>query len=281
MTMRLVILGCGSSGGVPRIGGEWGACDPANPKNRRTRCSVLIERTGASGTTTALIDSSPDIREQLLRTGTAWVDGVCYTHDHADHTHGIDDLRMIAYNGRRKVKVYADDATMAVLNARFGYCFATPPGSSYPPILEPHRITPHQPLTIAGAGGPITLLPFLQHHGDMPSLGFRVGPVAYSPDVSALPEAAIAALAGVDVWIVDALRYTYHPSHFTVAQALDAVGRIQPRRAILTHLHVDLDYARLQGELPAGVEPAFDGLTVEWDEGAGQGDATAVLTRTA
>lgn len=264
MSYRLTLLGTGSSGGVPRLGNHWGKCDPANPKNRRRRCSALVERINGRGRTTMLIDTPPDMREQLLGVDLASVDGVLYTHDHADHTHGIDDLRMLAFNMKRRVDVHFDAFTRDSLMSRFGYCFRTPPGSNYPPILNAHEIHPLRPVTVNGAGGPIEALPFQQAHGEIDSLGFRIGNVAYSPDVSGLPEESVARLQGLDVWIVDALRYIPHPAHWSVKQALEWIERLQPKRAILTHLHIDLDYATLKRELPPHVEPAYDGLQLHF-----------------
>jgi phosphoribosyl 1,2-cyclic phosphate phosphodiesterase len=263
VSLRLTILGCGSSGGVPRIGNHWGACDPAEPRNRRLRCSLLVERAGTDGTTRALIDTAPDLREQLLASGVGAVDGVLYTHEHADHTHGIDELRVVAINMKRRVAAFADDATAAMLHTRFGYCFAAPPGSDYPPIITLGRLVAGEPIAILGSGGPIEAVPFTVLHGSMEVLGFRIGKVAYTPDISGLTEASRRWLAGLDLWIVDALRYTPHPSHFTVAEALAWIERLAPRRAILTNMHVDLDYATLRQELPANVEPAYDGLRIE------------------
>jgi phosphoribosyl 1,2-cyclic phosphate phosphodiesterase len=262
MTLKLTILGCGTSGGVPRIGNHWGACDPANPKNKRRRCSVLVERQGGDGTTTLLVDTSPDLREQLLDTKVGWLDGVLYTHDHADHCHGIDDLRMVAYNGRRRVAVYHDAATGRLLRQRFDYCFDNAPDSEYPPILDSHDITPGEPVKVLGAGGVIEALPFRQRHGTGETLGFRFGGIAYSPDVSELPEESLEALWGLDVWVIDALRYVTHPSHLSVDQALSWVARVKPKRAVLTHMHVDLDYEALANALPPGVEPAYDGMVI-------------------
>lgn len=265
MSYKIRLLGTGSSGGVPRVGNHWGACDPANPKNRRRRCSALIQRISGRGRTQMLIDTSPDIRDQLLDAEVETIDGVVFTHDHADHTHGIDDLRMLAYNMKRRVDCYFGDVTGQSLMTRFGYCFKMPVGSSYPPILNAHAITPPDPVTIHGAGGPIVAQPIVQQHGDIASYGFRVGDVAYSPDVSGLDDTAVANLANLDLWIVDALRYIPHPSHFSVKQALEWIERLKPRRAILTHLHIDLDYATLKRELPPHVEPAYDGLEVHFD----------------
>ena len=262
MTLKLTILGCGTSGGVPRVGNHWGACNPANPKNRRRRCSLLVEQAGREGVTAALVDTSPDLRQQLLDSGTAWLDGVLYTHDHADHAHGIDDLRMVSFNGHRRVDVYYDEATGKLLRSRFAYCFESPSGSEYPAILEGHEIRAGEKVRISGAGGAIEALPFRQYHGQGETLGFRFGGVAYSPDVSDLPEESLKALEGLDVWIIDALRYTPHPSHLSVEQALSWIARVQPKRAVLTHMHVDLDYETLRRELPDGVEPAYDGMVL-------------------
>src|SRR5690242_6240348 len=264
MSLKLTILGCGSSGGVPRPALGWGACDPKNPKNRRRRCSLLVER-GESKRTRVLVDTSPDLREQLLDANVDWLDGIFYTHEHADHTHGIDDLRALFIGARRQLDAYVDEATWRVLYHRFDYCFVTPPGSNYPPILNEHRISPGTPVEVAGEAGTITVLPFLQDHGDIPSLGYRFGRVAYSSDLVDLPAASIPLLADLDLWIVDALRDRPHPSHFSVDQALDWIGRIKPKRAILTNLHADLDYAALKARLPSHIEPAYDGLSVMLD----------------
>lgn len=262
MSLRATILGCGSSGGVPRIGGDWGACDPTNPRNRRRRCSLLLERFDGSRRTVVLIDSSPDVREQLLDADVGWIDGVLYTHEHADHIHGIDELRVVSYNGRRLVDIYATARTSENLRSRFSYCFETAPGSSYPPILKAHEIAPGRCVRIAGAGGVIEALPFLQDHGDITSLGFRVGGLAYSSDLVELPEESLPALSGLDLWIVDALRYRPHPSHFNLDRALEWIDRVKPARAVITNMHQDLDYETLRRELPAGVEPAYDGMVL-------------------
>jgi phosphoribosyl 1,2-cyclic phosphate phosphodiesterase len=208
-----------------------------------------------------LIDCTPDLREQLLEAEVDWLDGVFITHEHADHTHGIDDLRPLFVHKRRRVDVYLDEATSRALHARFGYCFMTPPGSGYPPILNEHRLAPGRPVTVEGQGGPIEALPVTQDHGDIPSLGFRFGNLAYSADIKALVPDSLAAMAGLDVWIVDALRKAPHPSHFNLDEALDWIARVKPKRAILTNLHSDMDYATLRAILPSGVEPAYDGMT--------------------
>ena len=207
-----------------------------------------------------LVDTSPDFREQLIDADVDRLDGVLYTHEHADHIHGIDDLRAYFIKQRQLIDVYLDEHTAKVVRTRFGYCFETPPGSEYPPILREHRLVAGQPVTIAGQGGPIEVLPILQEHGDIASLGFRFGRMAYSCDLSGLPPESAAALSGLDIWVVDALRYRPHPSHFSLDDALGWIERLKPRRAILTNLHADLDYETLRKTVPAHVEPAFDGL---------------------
>jgi phosphoribosyl 1,2-cyclic phosphate phosphodiesterase len=263
--LDVTILGCGSSAGVPRLGGadgsgDWGACDPANPKNRRRRCSLLLRR----GDTTVLVDTSPDMREQLLAARVTRLDGVLMTHPHADQTNGIDDLRPLTFIMRKRVEMYADEASLDHLTRQFAYCFVTPEGTEYPPIITGHAIPePFRTFEIHGAGGPIPVLAFWQAHGPVRSLGFRFGKLAYSSDVSGLDESAFAALEGVETWIVDALRYRSHPTHANVETALSWIGRIKPRRAIITNMHIDIDYAKLAAELPAGVEPAYDGMTLD------------------
>ncbi len=262
MSLTFTILGCGSSGGVPRPALGWGACDPRNPKNRRRRCSLLVERTGTNGRTSVLVDTSPDLRTQLIDAEVDWLDGVLYTHEHADHTHGIDDLRCLSMKHRRLLDIYVDEPTWRVLLNRFGYCFKTPPGSAYPPIAKEHHIRAGEPLAIAGEGGAIPVLPFRQEHGDISSLGFRFGSVAYSSDLAHLPPESADALHGLDLWIVDALRDQPHSSHFNVEQALAWIDRLKPKRAILTNMNADLDFDALSARLPPHVEPAYDGLRV-------------------
>jgi phosphoribosyl 1,2-cyclic phosphate phosphodiesterase len=259
------VLGCGSSAGVPRVAGGWGACDPNEPKNRRLRCSLLVERAGPDGRTIVLVDTSPDLRAQLLAADVQWLDGVLLTHDHADHVHGIDDLRPIVIHNRRRVGVYMAPDTADRVTSRFGYCFNAPEGSSYPPILDAHAIRPPAPVVIPGAGGDIIAQPVEQLHGETLSLGFRFGGLAYSCDVSGIPEESERYLQDLDVWILDALRYTPHPSHFTLDEALEWIARVKPRRAILTNMHIDLDYATLRRKLPPGVEPAYDGMQIAFD----------------
>ena len=273
MTWRFTILGCGSSPGVPRINGDWGACDPANPKNRRMRCSALIERISAEGRTVVVVDTSPDFREQMLAAGVTEIDAVVYTHAHADHIHGIDDLRGFALSQRKRIDTYADTATLDRLHTAFGYCYETPPGSNYPPILNSHEIRAGEQFAIDGKGGRIDLLPVLQEHGNIHSLGFRFGGdldglkggLCYSPDISDVPAETIPMLGNLDYWIVDALQYRVHLSHFAVVQTLEWIGKLKPRHSVLTHMHTPLDYAILSEELPEGVEPGFDGMVIEFE----------------
>ena len=267
MTLRVTILGCGSSGGVPRADGNWGVCDPAEAKNRRRRCSLLVERApeagwGQGAATTVVVDTSPDFREQAISAQMQRLDGVLFTHDHADQTHGLDDIRAFALNQRARIPTWMDDATWRRLEHRFGYIFHSTGG--YPAIGE-LRSMPGLGVRfeVDGPAGPIPVVAFDQEHGEIRSLGFRFGSIAYSPDVNGLPEEAFAALAGVDTWIVDALRYTWHPTHANLEQTLGWIDRVKPRRAILTNMHIDLDFNQLASELPPSVEPAFDGLSLE------------------
>ena len=261
--LRFTILGCGSSGGVPRLGGNWGACDPQNPKNRRRRCSMLVERETQDGTTSVLIDTTPDMRDQLLDAGIGRLDAVVYTHAHADHTHGLDDLRQIVFNTRERLNVWADGDTQDDLLSRFAYAFVQPEGSPYPPILNLHTID--GPVTIEGAGGPVTLTPFEVNHGSIDALGFRIGDLAYLPDVATIPDAAWPHLENLDCWVLDALRRTPHPTHAHLDLALEWIARAAPRRAVLTNMHIDLDYETVKAETPDHVEPAFDGMRLEFE----------------
>lgn len=259
------ILGCGSSGGVPRVGGNWGNCDPQNPKNRRRRCALLLQSTYEEGgpSTNVLIDTGCDIREQLLDAGISSLDAVFYTHEHADHCHGIDDLRVLALNDRKRVEVFASKPTFARIQSAFGYCFTAPPGSPYPPILNANEMEAGETVTIKGEGPPICVTAFDQVHGNIHSLGFRIGNLAYSCDVSDIPKSEYKALKGLDYWIIDALRYTPHPSHFSLDDALKWVAQMQPKRAVLTNMHIDLDYQTVSDETPQNVEPAYDGMQIE------------------
>jgi phosphoribosyl 1,2-cyclic phosphate phosphodiesterase len=254
--MRITVLGSGGSAGVPLIGGDWGACDPANPKNRRRRPSILVEDRNVR----VLVDSGPDVREQLIAAGVTWLSAVVYTHSHADHTHGMDDLRGINIAMGKPLDAYADRGTLDDLMHRFGYCF-TPikPGANfYKPMLVVHEID--GPFSVGG----MEILPFEQDHGWMKSLGFRFGDFAYSTDVVRLDEAAFSALKGVDTWIVDCARIAPpHPVHAHLETTLEWIRRVRPRRAYLTHMNQTVDYDNLMRLLPPGVEPAYDGLVIE------------------
>lgn len=252
------ILGCGSSGGVPRLGGLWGACDPANPRNRRSRCSLLVERVTEGGTTRVLIDTSPDMRQQLLDAGVGDLDAVLFTHSHADHVHGIDDLRMIVFNRKSRLPVWADAETQERLYASFAYVFDQPDGSPYPALLEMNTIA--GPLGIEGAGGAIDFLPFRVNHGSIDALGFRVKSFAYLPDVAEIYPETWPMLEDLDIWVLDALRRTPHPTHVHLDKTLEWIERMSPRRAVLTNMHIDMDYETLRQETPDHIEPAYDGL---------------------
>ena len=258
---RFTILGCGSSGGVPRVGGFWGECDPTNPKNNRRRCSLLVEQDGPDGTTSVLIDTSPDLRNQLLDTQTDRLDGVVFTHAHADHVHGIDDLRMIVFNMRQRLNVWADEVTHNDLVSRFGYAFVQPDGSTYPPILNLNTLDGE--IAVEGPGGTINLTSFKAKHGMIDALGFRIGDVAYLPDVSELYDQTWDALRDLDTFIIDALRRTPHPSHSHLENTLKWIEELAPKRAVLTNMHIDLDYATIEKETPAHVTPAYDGMVIE------------------
>jgi phosphoribosyl 1,2-cyclic phosphate phosphodiesterase len=263
MSLTITILGCGSSGGVPRVGQGWGACDPQNPKNRRRRCSIYVEREHETGAKTqVLVDCSPDLREQVLDLDISRLDAILLTHPHADHIHGIDDIRPLVIMARKKIDIYMDAATSARMRANFGYIFETQPGSQYPALLNEHRLLDRESVRIHGPGGPIDAVPFRLEHGEIDALGYRFENIAYTPDLNAIPEASRGCLENLDLWIVDALRYTPHPSHFCLSETLDWIERLQPKRAILTNLHIDLDFERLKSDLPAFIEPAFDGLRI-------------------
>ncbi|GHC61054.1 MBL fold metallo-hydrolase [Limoniibacter endophyticus] len=262
--LRLTILGCGSSPGVPRLMGDWGACDPNNPKNRRYRSSALIERIREDGKrTTVVIDTGPDFRSQMLMAQVKKLDAAIYTHPHADHIHGIDDLRGFVLVQKKLIDLYADRPTTARLKDAFGYCFETPSGSSYPPIVKAHEITHYEPFKIAGEGGPIDFEPLTQMHGDIFSIGYRIGDIAYCPDVSAWPEETVRRLSGLDLLVIDALQYISHPSHYSLSEALEWIEKLGPRNAILTHMHIPLDYETVARETPDHVTPAYDGMIWE------------------
>jgi len=256
--MRVTVLGCGPSTGVPVIGGNWGRCDPSDPRNRRRRVSVLVEIGGV----VILIDTSPDLREQLLDAGVTRIDAVILTHAHADHLHGIDDLRSVNRLMRSPIPLYADALTLTEIARRFGYVLkpAEDPGRFYKPTLVPREIV--GPFEIRG----ISVLPFVQDHGFSTTLGLRIGGFAYSTDVTELDDNAFAALDGIELWIVDCLRREPHPTHSHLAKTLSWIARVCPARAVLTHMDQSLDYCELRAELPRGVEPGYDGLVIELSE---------------
>ncbi|MFN3525485.1 MAG: MBL fold metallo-hydrolase [Paracoccus sp. (in: a-proteobacteria)] len=259
-TIRATVLGCGSSGGVPRLGNRWGVCDPSEPKNRRRRCSLLLERDGAQGTTRVLIDTGPDLVPQLLDAGVESLDAVVYTHAHADHVHGIDDLRQLVFNARRILPLWADRETAQSLLTRFGYVFETPDGSQYPPICALNLIEGR--ITVDGPGGEIALIPFRVPHGETTALGFRAGGLVYLPDVSSIPDPVWPLINHAEVFICDALRPEPHPSHAHLALTLDWIKRADPARAVLTDMHIEMDYATIAATTPDRVEPAFDGMQI-------------------
>ena len=253
--MKVRILGCGTAFGVPRIGGDWGACDPGEPRNRRSRSSILVEE----GESRILVDTSPDLRAQLLAAGISDLGAVVWTHDHADHCHGIDDLRALAARRGGPLPGLASPVTLASLRARFAYCFEGAGG--YPPIVQGREFDAVTKV------GPLTLRTVEQPHGGLTSSGLRFEAggrsLGYSTDCHALTDEMVALFAGVDLWIVDALRRREHPTHAHLDLALEWIARVAPKRAILTHMDTSMDYAGLAAELPAGVEPGYDGIEVE------------------
>ena len=263
--LEATILGSGSSGGVPRADGDWGRCDPGEVRNRRSRCSLAVRlvtdaATDPAGQTTVLVDLSPDFRTQAVACGLRRIDHVLFSHDHADQTHGIDDIRAFAYRQRMRIPCQSDAPTRDTLLRRFRYVFEGEKG--YPPIATLEPLVPlGQPFQLEGPSGRMPVTAYDQDHGDVRAVGYRFGNVAYSSDVVGLPDTSMAQLEGLDVFVVDALRYAPHPSHAHLEMALQWIAALKPRRAILTNLHIDMDYQTLCRELPPGVEPAFDGLT--------------------
>jgi phosphoribosyl 1,2-cyclic phosphate phosphodiesterase len=253
--MRLRLLGCGTSSGVPRVGNDWGECDRAEPRNRRRRASILVEH----GAARILVDTSPDLREQLLDANVSDVEAVIWTHDHADHCHGIDDLRQLFHARGRPVAGYARAATLELLNRRFGYAFEGKGG--YPALATGHLLPNHVNL------GGLSVRAVDQPHGPITSAGLRFdaggAAIGYSTDFDSLTDDMAMLFEGLDLWVVDALRRRPHPTHPHLAQTLEWVRRLAPRRAILTHMDNSMDYRTLCGELPDGVEPGYDGFEVE------------------
>ncbi len=262
--LKFTILGCGSSGGVPRLGNQWGNCNPLDPKNTRLRCSLLVQKYGKSGITSALIDTSPDMRSQLIKNSVGILDGVIYTHYHADHINGIDDLRMIVLNRKSRLKVWADNPTKERLTKCFDYVFQQLEGSSYPAILEMNLIK--QRTTISGPGGDIVFEAIKVNHGNIDALGFKIGNVAYVPDVLEFYEGSKPLLENLKYLIIDALRYRPHSSHAHVSKSLAWIDEFKPKHAILTNMHNDLDYSTLNADTPDNVSPAFDGLSFKIHE---------------
>jgi phosphoribosyl 1,2-cyclic phosphate phosphodiesterase len=268
--VRATVLGCGSSGGVPRANGDWGECDPTNPKNRRRRCSLLVEQAASqyeldagNDVTRVVIDVSPDFREQMLSAEVRRIDGVLITHDHADQTHGMDDLRAFAMSQKNRIPVWMDDVTAQTLLVRFGYAFSAQPNSPYPAILDRRIIDETlSSIDIDGPGGTIHFTPYIQQHGWITSLGFRFADLAYSADVSGIEQASLDQLDGLQCWIIDALRQERHPSHFSVSDALETLKKVNCQTGILTNLHIPLDYHQLSASLPDNVRCAFDGIQV-------------------
>ena len=265
MTLKVTILGCGSSGGVPRIGGDWGACDPQEPKNRRRRCSILLEKGEGDSWTRALVDTAPDLYDQFYGKNITWLDGVLYTHHHADQTHGINDLRAFFLNRFQSLSVYMDATCADIMRARFDYCFEQVAGSGYPKFLDLRPLEVGKEVRITGEGADITALPILLHHGSIDALGFRFGDkLAYCPDVVDIPEESFAALEGVECWVIDSLRRKPHPTHAHLDKTLQWIERVKPKQAVLTNMHIDLDYQTLKAELPESVIPAFDDMVLKF-----------------
>ena len=266
MPLRAIILGCGSSGGVPRVGGDWGVCDPDNPKNRRTRCSLYVEYWEGETPppikerTAVLIDTSPDLREQFLFSNIKRLDALLYTHDHADQSHGIDDLRAVAYRMRKRIPTYMDEHSKEHLFDKFKYCFEMPDGRVHPPILELQDIIKGGDfITIDGPGGALAIEALELSHGPTPAMGFIFdGKLAYTPDVWDVPEPSFKSLQGIDTWIVDALRYNDHPTHAHTDKTLSWLVKTKTKNGVLTNLHIDMDYDVLSSELFGGVTVAYD-----------------------
>ncbi len=253
--IRVTILGCGSSAGVPLIGCECAVCQSDNPRNKRLRTSIMVETQGKR----LLIDTSPDLRQQALRAGFKTIDAILYTHAHADHTHGIDDVRSFNFHANKVIPVYGDLATVEEIQKRFDYSFLPPsPHGWFRACLAGNVIEPYQRFSVEG----IDITPFPQEHGRVNSMGFRIGDVAYSTDVKVIPDAAFEVLQGVDTWIVDCLGLRDVPTHAHVDLTLEWIARVKPRRAILVHMGHELEYEAFKAQLPSGVEPAYDGMVL-------------------
>ena len=260
--MRVTILGCGTSSGVPMIGCKCDVCQSDDPRNKRRRCAITIQ----SEKTTILVDTPPELRLQCIEAGIDRVDALLYTHAHADHVNGLDDMRSLNHMMDRPIDTFADASVLDRIRSRFDYAFQPPNPERgwWRPCLNP--IAMDGPFVV----GDLTVTPIEQEHGGKPSWGFRIGSFAYSPDVNGLNAAALVALAGLDVWIVDCLRYRPHPSHAHLDQTLAWIEHLRPRRTILTHMNHELDFADLASRLPEGVEPAVDGMEIDLDTGVVQ-----------
>ncbi|WP_029604562.1 MBL fold metallo-hydrolase [Kozakia baliensis] len=262
--MKIIVLGCGGSGGVPMVGGLhgegiWGDCDPNETRNVRTRSSIVIE--GEDGRR-LLVDSGPDLRTQLLRERLAHIHAVLYTHEHSDHIAGLDELRAINRVIDAPLPLYATQTVMNELEARFAYAFRPWTGPSfYRPVLETHPVETYDAISPAG----LDIRIFEQRHGRIPSLGLRCGKFGYSTDVEFLSDASLAILDGVECWMVDCFQYGPHVAHAWLDQVLEWRERLRPARVILTHMGPEMDYTTLRETLPEGVEPAFDGMTIVID----------------
>ena len=262
MSLKVTVLGCGASGGVPIVGCDCAVCRSNDPKNKRLRVSIVV----ASATTRILIDAGPDLRQQLLRSGHSAFDAVIFTHAHADHMHGLDELRAVNQKRQAPLDCYGDAATLADAQRRFGYAFgsmaALPEGRHFVvPVLTPKTVKAGEGLRI----GDIDIQTFEQLHGGDrdPTLGLRFGRFAYSTDVKTLPEPAFEALAGIDTWLVDCLQDAPNWAHSHRAQTLAWIERLKPRRSILTHMSHRVDFFAWKADLPTGVEPAFDGMVFD------------------
>ena len=259
----ITLLGTGSSGGVPRVGNQWGKCDPTNPKNRRRRCAALFQTSSSQGTTSALVDAGADLREQLLSANVTHLDGVLLTHSHADHIFGLDDLRQLALVVQTPIPVHMDELTAKIVMPPFGYIFHQAPTSSYPAFCSDHLIDHHRETLISGLGGDLAFQPIVADHGDIHSLGFRVNDAAYLPDMKRIADnRGLEALQDLDVLIVDALREKNHPAHMSLTESLAFIEAIKPKRAVLTNMHSDLDYEALKERLPVHIEPGYDGMQI-------------------
>tara|TARA_Y100000590_G_scaffold470715_1_gene668347 strand:- start:10282 stop:11094 length:813 start_codon:yes stop_codon:yes gene_type:complete len=259
--IKITILGCGSSTGVPRVGNEWGDCDPSIPENKRNRCSLLIEKINNNKKTTIVIDTGPDFRHQMNSSNVKKIDAIFYTHEHADHTHGIDDVRMYALRDKTRIDIYASRNTSNNLKHKFGYCFSSKNDSSYPPILRLNEIREEKTYLISGEGGDIKITPILQNHGNINSFGYKVKNFVYSSDLNDIPQNSLKYIQDIELWIVDSLRWNWHPTHFNVDSAVEWTNKLNVKNSILTNLHIDLDYNKLSKYLPSHIKPAYDGLT--------------------